>query len=264
MRKNHVRAKLKRGEVSIGTWLSLPDPIAAKLMARVGFDWLNVDLEHTPTSIETATLSFAMIASEGVAPLARVPWNNGQNIKRVLDQGAWGIVVPMVNTVEEARAAIQDSRYAPLGNRSVGGQLHAVSFNTSPATYYEKANDEIFVALMAEHVKSIEALEDIAKVPGIDAFFVGPNDLLQSMGEKPGFDSDSKQFNDALKRVVAVSKAHGIAPGIHVADAAMAKKRIAEGFQFIAVASEVGMMLGKAGEIAKALDLGTGAAVAKY
>ncbi|MEI6234574.1 MAG: aldolase/citrate lyase family protein [Planctomycetota bacterium] len=264
MRTNHVRAKLKRGEVSIGTWLSLPDPLAAKLMARVGFDWLNVDLEHTPTSLETATMSFAMIASEGVAPLARVPWNHGQNIKRVLDNGAWGIVVPMINSADEARAAIHDARYAPLGNRSVGGQLHAVSFNTSPANYYEKANDEILVVLMAEHVKSIAALEEIAKVPGIDALFVGPNDLLQSMGEKPGFDSPSQQFNDALKRVVSVAKAHGIAPGIHVADAAMAKKRIAEGFQFIAVASEVGMMLAKAAETAKALDLGAGAVVAKY
>ena len=264
MRKNHVRAKLKRGEVSIGTWLSLPDPIAAKLMARVGFDWLNVDLEHTPTSLETAALSFAMIASEGPAPLARVAWNNGQNIKRALDNGAWGIIVPMINSAAEARAAIQDARYAPLGNRSVGGQLHAVGFNTSPATYYENANDEILVVLMAEHVKSIEALEEIASVPGIDALFIGPNDLLQSMGLKPGFDSADPRFNDALKKVVAVAKAHGIAPGIHAADAAMAKKRIAEGFQFIAVASEVGMMLAKAAEVAKALDLGSGAAVAKY
>ncbi len=264
MRKNHVRAKLKRGEVSLGTWLSLPDPIAAKLMARVGFDWLTVDLEHTPTSLETATLSFSLIASEGPAPLARVPWNNGQNIKRVLDNGAWGIIVPMVNSADEAEQAVKDSRYHPIGMRSVGGQLHATTFNTAPATYYEKANDEILVVLMAEHVKSIEALDEIARVPGIDALFIGPNDLLNSMGQKPGFDSADSQFNAALKRVVSVAKAHGIAPGIHAADAAMAKKRIAEGFQFIAVASEVGMMLAKASETAKALDIGAGAQVAKY
>src|ERR1700759_4321854 len=104
MRKNHVREKLKRGETSFGTWLSLPDPTAARLLARTGFDWLNVDLEHTGTNFETAALSFAMIASEGPAPLARVPWNTGENIKRVLDTGAWGIIVPMVNTADEARA----------------------------------------------------------------------------------------------------------------------------------------------------------------
>ncbi|HYG78287.1 MAG TPA: aldolase/citrate lyase family protein [Planctomycetota bacterium] len=264
MRKNHVRAKLKRGEVSLGTWLSLPDPVAARLMARVGFDWLTVDLEHTPTNFETAALSFAATASEGPAPLARVPWNTGENIKRVLDNGAWGIIVPMVNSAAEARAAVEAARYAPKGMRSVGGQLHAISFNTDPGTYYQAANEEILVVVMAEHVIGIEALEEIAKVPGIDAMFIGPNDLLASMNQKPGFDSADPRFNDALKKVVSVAKKNGIAPGIHVADAAMAKKRIEEGFQFIAVASEVGMMLAKAQETAKTLGLGAGAAVAKY
>lgn len=264
MRKNHVREKLKRGEASIGTWLSLPDPTAARLMARVGFDWLNVDLEHTPTNFETAALSFAATAGEGPAPLARVPWNTGENIKRVLDNGAWGVIVPMVNSAAEARAAVVAARYAPLGNRSIGGQLHAVSFNTAPATYYEKANDEILLVVMAEHADAIANLDEIASVPGIDALFVGPNDLLASMGQKPGFDSSDARFNDALKKVVSVARKHGIAPGIHAADAAMAKRRIDEGFQFIAVASEVGMMLAKAQETAKALNLGSGAAVAKY
>lgn len=264
MKKNHVREKLKRGEVSIGTWLSLPDPVAARLMARVGFDWLTVDLEHTPTNFETAAASFALTAGEGPAPLARVPWNTGENIKRVLDNGAWGIIVPMVNSPAEARAAVDAARYAPLGSRSVGGSLHAPNFNTSPGTYYQKANDEILVVVMAEHVQSIEVLEDIAKVPGIDAMFVGPNDLLNSMGLPPGFDSTDARFNDALRKVVSVAKKNGIAPGIHASDAAMAKKRIDEGFQFIAVASEVGFMLAKAQETAKALNLSGGGAVARY
>src|SRR2546423_641231 len=98
MRKNHVREKLKRGEVSVGTWLTLSDPIAARQMARMGFDWLNVELEHAPTNFETAAVMFSLIAQEGPAPLARVPWNTGENIKRVLDNGAWGIVVPMINS----------------------------------------------------------------------------------------------------------------------------------------------------------------------
>lgn len=264
MRKNHVREKLKRGEASIGTWLSLSDPVAARLMARVGFDWLTVDLEHTPTNFETAALSFALTAAEGPAPLARVPWNTGENIKRVLDNGAWGIIVPMVNSAAEARAAVEAARYSPLGNRSVGGQLHAASFSTSPATYYEKANGEILVVLMAEHVAGIAALEEIAAVPGIDALFIGPNDLLASMNLKPGFDNADARFNDALRKVVTVARKNGIAPGIHVSDAAMAQRRIEEGFQFIAVASEVGMMLAKAAEIAKALGLGEGAAIARY
>src|SRR5688500_15198879 len=98
MKKNHVRAKLQRGEASVGTWLNLPDPMAAQLMARVGFDWLTVELEHTPTSFETAAQIFAIVAANNVAPFARIPWNTVENIKRVLDTGAWGVVVPMVNS----------------------------------------------------------------------------------------------------------------------------------------------------------------------
>ena len=105
MKSNHVRAKLKHGDPSIGTWLTLPDPLAARMMARVGFDWLTVELEHAPTSFENAATSFAIIAASGPVPLARVPWNTGENIKRVLDTGAWGIV--------ERTPGISDSPVTP-------------------------------------------------------------------------------------------------------------------------------------------------------
>src|SRR5207247_7978282 len=168
MKTNPVRAKLKRGEPSVGTWLTLPDPIAARLMARVGFDWLTVELEHTPVNFETAAQSFALIAGSGCAPLARVPWNTGENIKRVLDTGAYGIVVPMVNSRPEAEAAVRAARYQPLGERSIGGQLHAANFDTDPATFYARANEEILVVLMAEHIDAIDDADEIFGGPGID------------------------------------------------------------------------------------------------
>src|SRR6185369_7703095 len=264
MKTNHARQKLKRGEPSIGTWLVLPDPMSALLMARTGFDWLTVELEHSPTSFETAAQDFAVIAAAGTAPLARVPWNTGENIKRVLDTGAFGIVVPMVNSRAEAEAAVAAARYAPLGARSIGGQLHATNFDTDPATYYARANDEILVVLMAEHVKAIEAADEILSVPGIDVIFIGPNDLHNSMGKAPAFESDDKQFTDAVKHILTLAKKHGVAPGIHVVDAAAAKRRIAEGFQFIAITSEAGMMLAKAKEFAATLGLGGKKVVAKY
>src|SRR2546422_10234282 len=161
MKHNYVRAKLKRGEPSVGTWLTLPDSIAARLMARVGFDWLTVELEHTPVTFETAAQSFAIIAASGVVPLARVPWNHGENIKRVLDTGAFGIVVPMVNSRAEAEAAVAAARYAPLGGRTIGGQLHAVNFKTDPATYYARANEEILGVIMGENIKGIEAADEM-------------------------------------------------------------------------------------------------------
>lgn len=264
MKQNQARAKLKRGEPSVGTWLTLPDPMAAQLMARVGFDWLTVEMEHTPVNFETAALSFAILSATGVAPLARVPWNTGENIKRVLDTGAWGIVVPMVNSRAEAEAAVAAARYAPIGARSIGGQMHAANFDTDPATYYARANDEILVVLMIEHVKGVAAAEEIISVPGVDVVFIGPNDLHNSMGKKPVFESDDKQFTDAVQHVLTTAKKHGVAPGIHVLDAAAAQRRIAEGFQFIAITSEAGMMLTKAREFAKTLGLGGAKEVAKY
>jgi len=264
MKQNHVRAKLQRGEPSVGTWLTLPDPLAARLMARVGFDWLTVELEHTPVNFETAAQSFTVIAASNCVPLARVPWNTGENIKRVLDTGAYGIVVPMVNSRAEAEAAVRAARYQPLGERSIGGQLHAANFDTDPATYYARANEEILVVIMMEHIKAIEAADQILSVPGIDVAFIGPNDLTNSMGKKPVFDSDDKEFKEAVAHVLATARKHGVAPGIHVLDAPAAQRRLGEGFQFIAITSEAGMMLTKAGEIAKNLGLGAGKVVAKY
>lgn len=265
MKTNPVRAKLKQGHTSIGTWLTLPDPLAARMMARVGFDWLTVELEHTPTNFETAATIFAIVSASGSVPLARVPWNTGENIKRVLDTGAWGIVVPMINSRAEAEAAVAAARYAPRGHRSIGGQLHAVNFETDPATYYRQANDEILVVLMAEHVKAIEAADEILSVPGIDVVFIGPNDLHHSLGKPPAFESNDPDFTDALAHILQMARKHGVAPGLHVADTAAAQRRLAEGFQFIAVASEAGMMLSKAQEVARDLGLAADkAAVAKY
>src|SRR6266853_4025901 len=264
MKTNPVRAKLKQGHPSIGTWLTLPDPLAARMMASVGFDWLTVELEHTPTNLETAATIFTIVSASGSVPLVRVPWNTAENIKRVLDTGAWGIVVPMVNSRAEAEAAVSAARYAPRGNRSIGGQLHAVNFGTDPATYYARANEEILVVIMAEHIRAIEAADDILSVPGIDVVFIGPNDLHHSMGKPPAFDSEHKEYVDALKHILKTAKKYGVAPGIHVVDAAAARRRLAEGFQFIAVASEAGMMLAKAAETAQALGLTPGKGVAKY
>lgn len=264
MKTNHVRARLKRGEATVGTWLTLPDATAARLMAHIGFDWLTVELEHTPTNFETAAQSFTAIAGSGCVPLARVPWNSVENIKRVLDTGAWGVVVPMVNSRAEAEAVVAAARFAPLGQRSIGGQLHAANFDTDPATYYARANEEILVVLMAEHIKAIEAAEEIISVPGIDVIFIGPNDLTNSMGKKPVFESTDRQFTDAVEKILKTARKCGVAPGIHVVDADAAARRIAEGFQFVAVASETGMMLSKAREVADKLGLGKGRGVAKY
>ena len=264
MKKNYVKDKLKRGEPSIGTWLSIPDPTTALLMANVGFDWLNVNLEHMPIGVETASLSYTAIAGANKVPLARVPWNTGENIKRVLDNGGWGVIIPMVCSKADAELAVDSTFYSPVGSRSVGGMLHAVTFQTEPGTYYARANEEILLVLQLEHIKAVEAADDILSVPGIDAIFIGPNDLLQSMGKKPEWNSDDAEYLSAIKHLKDTAKKYGVASGIHTPSPEAAKARIEEGFQFIAIGSEAGMMLAKAQETARAMDLGSDKTVAKY
>ncbi len=256
MKTNTVREKLRRGEVSVGTWLNLPDPTVATVMTRVGFDWLTVELEHSPTTLVNATLSMSIIAGNGLVPLVRIASNTAENIKRALDCGAWGVVVPMVNSPEEAEAVVAAARYAPLGARTIGGQLHAASFDTDSGTYYAQANDHILVAVMAEHVNAIERADEILRVPGIDLVFIGPNDLTHSMGIPPCFDTEDPRYVHALDHILKTAKKYGIATGIHVADAAGARKRIEQGFQFIAVASDIGLMVSKSSEVTRDLGLG--------
>ena len=141
--------------------------------------------------------------------------------------------------------------------------MHAANFETDSGTYYTKANDEILVVVMIEQVKGVENAEAILSVPGIDAFFVGPNDLHQSMGRPPAFESDHGAFVQALDHLLKLGKKYNVASGIHVADAAAAQRRMKEGFQFIAIASETGMMLSKAAEITRTLGIG-GKQTVKY
>ena len=261
---NHARARVRAGQPSVGTWLCLPDPTAARLLAHVGFDWLTVDLEHAPFDMTTAAEIFGVVAAAGTAPLVRVPINSVENIKRVLDCGAWGIVVPMVNSRAEAEAVVAAARYAPQGRRSVGGFLHAVNFGTDPGTYYARANDEILVVVQAEHVDAVERIDEILSVPGIDAFFIGPNDLLKSMGRTPAMDSDDPAFVAAIDTLLAAGRRHKVAAGIHTADAAAAARRIAQGFQFVAVASDASFLSVRAQEQAAALGLSSGRQLVRY
>ncbi|HET6385493.1 MAG TPA: aldolase/citrate lyase family protein [Armatimonadota bacterium] len=242
MRINTVKAALKEGKPQVGTWLSLGSPLAARHLARAGFDWLTLDMEHSPVNWETAAIIFGSIADAGGVPLVRVPANSLENVKRALDAGAFGVVFPMCCSPQEAEDAVAACKYPPAGRRSVGGGLHALNFGASPADYYRQANDEILVIVQAEHVLAVEQCDDIFRVPGIDGMFVGPNDLLSSMNKTPAMDSDDAQFVDALRHLRETANKHQIAPGIHTANPDAARRRIDEGWRFVAVSSELGLM----------------------
>jgi 4-hydroxy-2-oxoheptanedioate aldolase len=246
MRINHVRSRLKAGEPSIGTWLSLPSPEAAEFVSKLPFDWLVVDAEHNPVDIRTLAQMFAAMSASGIAPMVRIPWNSPENFKRVLDAGAWGVVVPMVNTREEAERAVQAARYYPDGNRSVGGGRHALSWDSSGAEYYRNANEQVLLVLQIEHIEGVRNADEILSVPGVDACFIGPNDLAASMGLGLGvpLESDNPELVEAIMHIRDTCRKHGVATGIHTSGAAGVNFRIGQGFQFCAMASELRYMLG--------------------
>ena len=245
MRTNHVKRRLKAGEPSIGTWLALPSPESAEFVANLGLDWLVVDAEHNSVDSRTLAQMFTSMAHFPVAPMVRIPTNTPENFKRALDQGAWGIVVPNVQSREEAEQAVRATRYTPLGERGVGGGRHYLSFDTSASEYYKAANEEILLVIMIEHIKGVENADAILSTPGIDACFIGPNDLAASMGLGLGvpLESGIPSHMEAIQHVRETCKKYGVAPGIHTSGAEGVNQRIAEGFQFCALASELRYML---------------------
>jgi 4-hydroxy-2-oxoheptanedioate aldolase len=254
MRPNPVKRALKSGQPSVGTWLSLGSIVAARFMARAGFSWLTVDLEHSLVDWETATHMFAAIADAGCTALARVPANRHDHIKRVLDNGAHGIVVPMVNSRGEAEQAVAACLYPPAGNRSVGGSVHALNFGATANDYFANANNELLIVLQCEHIQAVENADSIFSVPGIDAIFVGPNDLAASMRGRDGKGPSGEATTQALQHVFAMCKKHKVAPGLHCTSAEEANQRIAEGWQLLAIGSELRMMLQGAGQIIQKLE----------
>ncbi len=253
MKSNPVKEKLRQGKPSFGTWLSLGNLHASRVLARSGFEWLTLDVEHGPFDWSQAATIFAAVADAGCVPLVRVPEGDHYCIKRVLDAGAWGIVVPMVDTVEQAKTAIAAAKYPPEGNRSVGGGMHSLNFGASAAEYYRRANDEILVVLQTESPTGVENAEEIYSLPGCDAIFIGPVDLRWCMRDEDGTMPTDEAHEAMVQRVIAAGKKVGTPTGMHCMDPESALARAAEGMQFIAVGSELRMLNAKVQEYVKAL-----------
>lgn len=264
MKRNPVKASLRAGEPQIGTWLSLGDVGAARLLARTGFPWLTVDLEHSPIDWQQASILFGVIAEAGCVPLCRVPEGRHDHIKRVLDAGAHGVIVPMVETVEQAKACIAAAKYPPQGTRSVGGWLHALNHDASAGDYYKHANDEIVVILQTESPLGVENAPEIYRLPGLDGVFVGPNDLRAQMRAPDGRDPSPVEFEEMLQRILSEGQSAGVPVGLHVQSVADAQRRVEQGWRLIALGSDLSIMLERAQQITKELKLSRGGDLARY
>ena len=248
MRTNAVKEKLKQGEPVLGAWLSLPSIPSARIMARLGFDWLVVDMEHTAHNAVLMADMVATIADAGTcAPIVRVPANSVEWFKWALDAGAWGVVVPMVNTREEAQRAVEFAKYPPAGNRSIGGAFGPYGFGiTDWPSYAQTANDAILVTIQIESMQALKNLDDILSVPGIDVAFVGPNDLHAQLGLPASSDGAEPEFMAALERIKSVARKYSVATGIFSSNGETSAERVRQGFQMISVTTDLSSMIASA------------------
>lgn len=235
MLTNQLKQTWAEGGTTIGLWMSTPDAAAAEQLATIGYDYLCLDLQHGLLDYPTAVPMLQAIRTTSV-PLARAPWNEPGIIGKLLDAGTMGIIVPMVNSPEEAEAAVRACRYAPLGSRSWGPARAAPALGGG---YFEDANSQIACIPMIETRQAVERLEEILDVEGIDAVYVGPADLSISYGLPPATDHpDSAVYQEALAKIVEVSTARSITPGIHTVPG-LVTHRVDQGFRMVTATSNM-------------------------
>ncbi len=225
------------GGTAVGVWLALPSPISAEVAARSGADFVCADLQHGANDALTLVGVAQGARLGGSRPIARVAWNDPSSIGRALDTGAEGVIVPMVNSGPEAVAAVAAARYAPVGIRSFGPIVTAMHMPRYAAT----ANDTVALIPMIETVAALRNLDDILSTPGIDAIYIGPDDLGISLGLPVGTRDEHPVFAEAVQTVLDGCRRHGVVPGIH-ATGGWAPRRLEQGFRLMAATSELGAM----------------------
>lgn len=180
--ENPVKRMVKDGRRTAGAWLQMCSPMSAEIMGAAGFDWLLIDMEHGPNDITTILAQMQALSGSGTTVFVRAPWNDLVTIKRILDTGAHGILVPYVNSRVEAEAAVRASKYPPQGLRGVAGSPRAAGYGHNSMDYLSRANDEVAVLIAIETAKAVDNLDEILTVVGLDGIFIGPMDLASSMG----------------------------------------------------------------------------------
>ena len=230
----HIKERWRAGEVTLGAWLMIPDALSAEILAKGGFDWVLVDMQHGCMDYETAVSMIRSIDLAGATPIVRVPWNEPGIIGRMLDAGAMGIVAPMIETPEDAERLVQACRYAPIGRRSLGPVRVGARDGMG---YVATANERVCVLPMIETVSALESVEAIAAVPGVDALLVGPFDLSMALGLPPGDNDGQPAFDAAIARINAAARNQGLATAV-LSTAALAPLRAGQGFQMISVITD--------------------------
>jgi 2-keto-3-deoxy-L-rhamnonate aldolase RhmA len=231
---NKLRRALLECQVTLGSWIQIGHPACAEVMARAGFDWICVDLEHGAIDLERAADIFRGLGGFDCVPVARLPLNDPIWIHRTLDAGARGLIIPMVKTAAEAEAAVREAKYPPRGKRGFG-YSRANRYGADFEAYIASANDEIALVMQIEHKDAIANLEAILRVEGVDGVFIGPLDLSGSMGITGQL--DHPQMTAALEKYRAACRAHKKSAGLHIIrpNDANIRRALGEGYTMLAL-----------------------------
>lgn len=235
-----MRQRVLSGELMAGTFLNLGSSLTAEMAGQSGFDWLLIDLEHGAGGRQELLIQMQALAGSRALPVVRIAWNDPPLFKRVLDLGISGVMVPYIQTPEEAARAVAAMRYPPVGLRGVAAMNRACDFGPGFDDYFQKANTELLTVIQIETKRSIECVDEIAAVDGVDVLFIGPLDLSVSLGVPQQLDSDV--VCDAFKRVVSACKKTGKVAGLMLMREEQIGRAVADGFTFLALSSDGGLV----------------------
>ncbi|ACL61835.1 HpcH/HpaI aldolase family protein [Methylobacterium nodulans] len=236
---NRFKAGLREGRQQIGLWCSLASPVTTEIVAGSGFDWLLLDMEHSPNDLRDIYAQLQAMAEGTAAPVVRVPSDDPITIKRILDAGAPSLMIPNIEDAEQARRVVAATRYAPQGIRGFSQAPRAARFGRIP-NYHARSNGEICVLVQVESRRALDNLEEIAAVEGVDGLFVGPGDLSTSLGYLG--QQNHPEVVAEIERTIGRIVASGKAAGILTANEELAARYAAAGTRFTAIGSDLGLL----------------------
>lgn len=239
MRSNKLREAWANGKGTVNGWLGIPSSFSAEVMANQGWDSLTVDCQHGVIDYQTAVTMLQAISTTSTVPLVRVPWREPGIIMKMLDAGAYGIICPMVNTVEQADEFVRFASYPPRGDRSFG-PIRALIYGGPD--YPKHANDTVLKIAMIETKQALDNVESICGVDGLDGIYIGPADLANSLGAPPGFDPTDERVLAAISKILSAAKNAGIFAGIHCGMPTFAKRMLADGFDYVTILSDARLL----------------------
>lgn len=246
MVKNPTLAKIRAGEPALGLACGTGDPILLEMIVNANFDWIWIETQHGYWSYEALLRAMQIIGVGNATPIVRPASNDYARVGLALDAGGLGLILPMINTVEDAQAAVYNARFSPLGGRSSGGGRTWMLYGDD---YPDESNDEILLAVMIETVEALANVDEIAAVAGIDCIFIGPGDLAFSLGVEPNGD----EHEAAIARILDAATNAGLAAGFPCGNVESAIARVEQGFKLVHCGSEMGMVRSGLADAMKAL-----------